>query len=404
MKKFIYSTTSLMVISIGIAANEPTTVAEAFQEGTLSGQIRAGYIYVDPDHTNLPNNYTTAIGGALKYETASYHGLSLGAAFYTSHAIIGLSGERDKDKFNEEMADNSHYDILAESYLNYRHAHFNLRIGRQRIDTPYADSDDIRMTPNTFEGVVARYAWENLTLLGAYLTRWQGPDATYDFEALIEDGDGVAMLAATYSQAHLEGGIWYYHADDTAEIFYGDIADTYTINSAISIKGALQAAHQHEIHHSGIEATLLGAMTTLTYEGLTFGLAYDKVWVDENKAYFGGFGGGVGFINMFDMTAGVLSIHHDARGWKGSVSYDFSTLGIAGLNAEYDYGHFQSDARHKADEHNFILTYAPSEQWDLEIVYDLIDDKYKDLLEDDATHAAIDYSMNRILVRANYNF
>ena len=404
MRKFIYRTTCIMLMGIGIEAHAHNTVREVFHTGTLSGQIRTGFIYVDPEHTSLSTNYTTAVGGWLKYETAAYNGLSLGAAYYTSHALTGLSGDRDKGRFNEEMADTHHYDILAESYLNYHHGKFNLRIGRQRIDTPYADSDDIRMTPNSFEGVTARYTGEKITLLGAFLTRWQGVDATYNFEDLVEGGEGVAMLAATYHNEKLEGGLWYYYADNTAAVFYGDIADSCTFDNGISLKGALQAARQHEIDHSGIEATLWGTMATLTYKSFTFGLAYNKVWVDESKSYFGGFGGGVGFINMFDMTAGVLSIYHNAEGWKGSLTYDLSSLGIAGLTGEYDYGHFQSDAHHKANEHNFVVHYTPSNQWDLEIVYDLIDDTHKNLLEDETTHAAIDYSMQRVLIRANYNF
>ena len=119
MKKIVLSATGLMIMSIGICAETSVSVTDAFKNGTLSGQIRAGYLYVDPDHSTLPNNYTTAVGGELKYETGTYYGLSLGAAFYTSHALLGLSGDRGEGKFNEEMADTSHYDILAESYLNY---------------------------------------------------------------------------------------------------------------------------------------------------------------------------------------------------------------------------------------------------------------------------------------------
>ncbi len=402
MKRTVLSTVSLMIMSIGIYAED--SVSDAFKNGKISGQLRAGYIYVDPDHSMLPNHYTTAVGGQLKYETAAYYGFSAGAAFYTSHALLGLSGDRKEGKFNEEMADNTHYDILAEAYINYRYENFNLRVGRQLIDTPYADSDDIRMTPNTFEGVVASYGMGSVTLLGAYLTKWQGPDATYEFEDLIEGEEGVAMLAATYSKDSLEGGLWYYHADGTADIIYGDIADTYAFSEDLSLKGALQAAHQHEVDHSGIEGTLLGAMAELNYKGLTLGIAYNKVLVDEDKAYFGGFGGGVGFVNMFEMTAGVLASFEDIDAWKLSLGYDFSSLGVNGLSTTFDYGDFKGENDREAKEYNFTLAYAPSDSWNIEAVYDKIDDVYHNLLEDDQTHARLDYSLDRLLVRANFNF
>jgi len=398
MKKTVLSTVSLMIMNIDIYAE--SSISDIFKNSTVSGQIRAGYIYVDPDHAMLPDQYTTAIGGQLKYKTAEYYGFSLGAAFYTSHALLGLSGDRKEGKFNEELADNTHYDILSEAYINYRYQDFNLCVGRQLIDTPYADSDDIRMTPNTFEGVVANYGMGNITLLGAYLTRWQGPDATYEFEDLIEGKEGVVMLGATYSNSDLEGGLWYYHADDTADIIYFDITDTYQFSTGFNLKGALQAAHQHEVNHSGIESSLLGAMAEVSYKGLTCGIAYDKVFVDNDKIYFSGFGGGVGFVNMFEMTVGIFSLYHDGEGWKGSFSYDLSHHGFDGLAIGYDYGHFKGDVYHEADEHNFILHYTPSNQWDLEIVYDHIDDQHKE--SQTPTHP--DNTLSRLLVRANYNF
>jgi hypothetical protein len=381
-----------------------TTLADAFAQGKISGQIRAGYIWVDPSATAYPQNYTTAIGGVLKYETAPLYGFSGGVAFYTSHAIMPLSGDRDEGKFNESMASSDkYYDILGEAYLNYKYDNFNIRIGRQLIDTPYADSDDIRMTPNTFEGVLASYEISDFTILGAYLTKWQGPDAEYEFEDLLEDGDGVAMVALTYSKDDLEAGMWYYNADNTADIFYIDASKSFALNDDINTKISVQFANQSEIDNSGIDSMLYGAMIEFGYKGLNLSVAYDKVDVEDNSAYFGGFGGGVGYVNMFEMTAGALATFEDIDAFKYSIGYDFSSLGCEGLSMTFDYGDFEGENNHEAKEYNFTLAYAPSSQWDLEIVYDKIDDVHHNLRETpNATH--IDFSLDRVLVRANYNF
>ncbi len=415
MKKIILSTIAAGMLYAGgdIVPVEPevkvvsptNTLADAFKNGKVSGQIRAGYINFDPELSGDTTTFSTAIGGQLKYETAAYYGFSLGAAFYTSHAVMGLSGERSEGKYNNELSSDTHYDVLAESYINYHHGDFNIRIGRQLIDTPYADSDDIRMTPNTFEGVVASYGLGNITLLGAYLTKWQGPDAeSYDFVDLLgPDADGVAMAAVTYADDMFEGGIWYYGADETADVFYGDISMTYVLSDGVELKGGLQYASQSEKSNSGIDGTLFGAMAEVGFSGVTLGIAYDTLDVDDGKEYFGGFGGGVGFVNMDEMTAGIFMISQGGDAWKFSFAYDFAEVGIEGLGFEYDYGDFKGDKIHEAIEQNIILSYAHGDEWDIEAVYSMIEDENRDFGEDSNGNPA-DGGFNRLLVRANYNF
>jgi hypothetical protein len=394
-------------MSVNIYAdNHADTLEDMFTKGKASGQIRTGYFYGDPKISGIPNSYATAIGGQLKFETAKLYGFDAGAAFYTSHAITPFSGDTAKGRFSDELTtDDKHYDVLAEAYLDYTYQDFKIRIGRQRIDTPYADSDDIRMTPNTFEGVMATYTYGNFSFIGAYLAKWQGPDAgEYTFEDLMEESDGTAIAAATFGNDTLEAGLWYYHIDRYADIFYTDISATYTFNGQTSLKGAIQLAKQNEIDNSGIDGLLFGAMAELDYAGITLGIAYDQLSIDSDKAYFGGFGGGVGFVNMFEMTAGVFTVHQDAKAWKFTLGYDFSEAGMQGLSLEYDYGDFKGDVAHEAEEHNLILAYAPSDSWDLEVVYDRIRDVHKDIGEDEVAHLHYDASIERVLVRANYNF
>jgi len=402
----LYAGGDISPVELEVKVAAPTnTLADAFKNGKVSGQIRTGYINFDPKLSGETTTFSIAIGGQLKYETAAYYGFSLGAAFYTSHAILGLSGERSEGKYNDELSGDTHYDTLAESYINYHYEKFNIRIGRQLIDTPYADSDDIRMTPNTFEGVVASYGIGSVTLLGAYLTKWQGPDAeSYDFVDLLgPDADGIAVAAVTYADDMFEGGIWYYGADETADVFYGDVIATYTVSDGVEIKGGLQYASQNEKNNSGIDGRLFGAMAELGFSGMTLGIAYDTLDVDDGKEYFGGFGGGVGFVNMDEMTAGTFTLSQGIDAWKFTFSYDFSEVGMEGLNFEYDYGNFKGDKLHEATEQNIILSYAHGEEWNIEAVYSMIKDENMDFGEDGNGNPA-DGGFNRLLVRANYNF
>ncbi len=375
-----------------------STLAEAFEQGTVSGQVRSGYVHSTPQ-TDDPTATAAALGGQLKFETASLHGLSVGAALYTSHTISELSGNKARGEFYDELGD-PFYDLLAESYLNYEHDDLNIRIGRQLIDTPYADSDDIRMTPNTFQGSVASYTIDNISFMAAYLTRWQGPDADdFKFNKLLPNSEGTALVSATYETDATEVGAWFYNMENIMNIYYTDASYTHTLNQNTSLKGAVQVGHQEEINNSGFQGTLYGAMAELGLDGLTLGVAFNHTEVLDGREYFTGLGGGAGFVNMFEMTATVLTLHHDTTAWKGSIAYDFSSLGAKGLSLAYDYGDFQAGEDYEAKEQNFTFSYAPSKEWDIEAIYARVDDIYEDIGEDQT-----DYSFDILIVRANYNF
>ncbi len=389
-----------------ISSVNADTLGEALTEGTVSGQIRIGHIYNKPKLSDEKRSYATAVGGQLKYETAKFYGFDAGVAFYTSHDVRALSGDKDIDERNDELASSQgHYNILAESYIDYTQDTFSLRVGRQLIDTPYADSDDIRMTPNTFEAAYASYGLDEFTFIGAYLTRWQGPDSEsdYEFDDLVRGSDGMLMLAATYSSDMLESGIWYYGEDRTAEIFYADTIITLAVAEEIEFSAGLQFADQRENHGSGIGARLYGGLLGLHSGGWTIGMAYDDVRVNSGKEYFGGFGGGAAFVNMDDTTAGALSLAQDVVAWKYTLSYDLTVAGVDGLSLAYSYGDYDGKAHSGVHEHNMVVAYAPTDDWDAEFVYAHVDDAERDLGVDHSGHPA-DGTFDRVLARVNYDF
>lgn len=118
-------------------ATEATSVKDMFSNGETSGQIRLGYYSMNPEANGANTEYTTAIGGQLKFETASFNGVSLATALYTSHSISALSGKQEDGKFSDFLTSSEkHYTELGEAYINYAMNGFNIRVGKQLIDTP----------------------------------------------------------------------------------------------------------------------------------------------------------------------------------------------------------------------------------------------------------------------------
>lgn len=120
--------------------NTVNSFSEMFEKSSHSGEIRFGYLMAKPEMSGEKTLDDFAAAGQLKIETASWNGFVLGGAFYTSHSIT----QPDDEDYNLELAGpDQHYDLLAEAYIDYTSDDLNLRLGRQVIDTPFADSDDI---------------------------------------------------------------------------------------------------------------------------------------------------------------------------------------------------------------------------------------------------------------------
>ena len=171
MKKNILM--SLVAVGLVSSVNAAEDLSSMFSEGKTSGQIRTFYINRD-DNTKADNQIATAIGGNLKFETAEYHGLSFGTAFYTTNRIFRAM-EKDDMGPNTTLLrnDGSSYSILGEAYLQYKRGNTAFKGGRQKLDTPLAGSDDARMVPNLFEAyVLSNSDIAGTTLIAAHVTKF----------------------------------------------------------------------------------------------------------------------------------------------------------------------------------------------------------------------------------------
>ena len=374
-------------------ANEAQSVSDMFSNSKTSGQIRIGTYSLDPN-SDADTQTVTAIGGQLKFETASFSGVSLGSAFYTAHTIDVLSG--DDNKYSDFLTSSKEsYTELAEAYLNYTNVNFNIRIGRQVIDTPLADSDDIAMTPNTFEAIVASYEFRNLglTIVGANIQRMQGLDADYENvtkNSWMDTGNnGTNMLAILYTKDALEANVWYYDIGKTTDAFYIDASIDFDIDSAFNLTLGTQYLDENEKDASGIDGSIAGILAEASYQNITAMVAYNDVSVDITKSIFEGFGGGCSYTNMQTTTAAALDT--DSSSYVTSLGYE-----IANINTSIAYGDFEADANnagHLAEiDVSMGYTYKDGKA-DITLVYVDIDDKIN------STN-----SSKEIKLITNYNF
>lgn len=367
--------------------------SDMFKNGKTTGQIRA--IYAGYDFKNDTDTHATSIGGQLKYELAELNGFNGAVAFYTANDIDSATGSGANHN-NELSSTKGNYTDVTEAYINYKYDGFNFRGGRQVIDTPLADSDDIRMIPNTFEAYIASYTLEHFTFLAGNLQKWQGYDAGLDNGWQKAGTDGTWMASVSFEEDNINASAWYYNITKSLDAYYADGSYNYEIDQDSSVTLNAQVLIEKELNNSANEADIYGASADATFYGFGVHAAYNKAIVATGKQSFSGFGGGALFTSMDTMILDVIAVDRDADAIVGGISYVYDDL-----NLFYAYGDFRGDkdsTEQKAHivEQNLGFEYDLNENFRISTIYAV--DENKEVPSDAGTN------FDRLQVMAAYNF
>ena len=404
-------------------ADDVSTFNELFINGKVSGQIEIMYSGHEERGVNSTNTdpYSTAVGGQLMFETAHLYGFGAAAEFTTVHEIGVLSGDNDDEQRASMMVSGEgDYTELSQAYLEYTMNDFTLRVGRQLIDTPLADSDDIRIVNNTFQAYTARYETESITVMAGFLEKWQGTDtglvdSTYtpaDTDAWQNTGkNGTLFAGVNYESDILHLGAWYYDISETDlnqnslgqnignRSIYADVTIHALNGYGMNIDLSTQYLQQNEENNSGTEADIYGLMIEVNIDDLDFLVAYNRRDADDSQTSFSGFGGGTLYTNLDNMIIDTIS-GGDVDAYVGAIAYEISNLTIG-----YAYGKFMRDAtttliKEEIIEHNIGAEYSMSDNLTFFAIVTINDDK-----EDTGT-GAINNSgdFTNVRVSASYNF
>lgn len=380
-----------------------SSLNEAFAEGKASGQIRMAH--VSQNNEVDTDTYGTSIGGILKYETAPWNEIQLGVGVYVSQKLSFATGNTDEGKANADLfgEDIKSYAYVGEGYIDYSADDMALRIGRQLIDTPFADTDDIRMHPNTFEAAIATYKGiDETTLIGGYITRWAGYDSEDDistFKKVATESNGAAMFGiANESVEHLEVQGWYYGIDKLTTIFYTDASYTIPLNETDGLEFVGQWIKFNEENNSGVDGKVYGIGANLTIGMVTLGTAYNEASNGTGKFIISGLGNGAYLVDTEEMN---LDNFEDIKAYMFSAELDMEEAGVEGLTLSAIYAGFKSaPADMKEKEIDLIATYEITKAFSAEVNYAILEDKNNNTSEDGLYNGGYD----RFLVRLNYNF
>ncbi len=363
--------------------------------------------YIDSAHkisniSNKEQKSATVFGGEFGLNSAQYNGFSLHLSTYISQNL-NLQNQ-PKENLNEDFFDyqNNSFAYVAESSIDYSNEFYEMKIGRIKIETPYANSDDIRMAPNTFEGVWANLDYTSqLNSQVIYLSRWAGYDSQNEeqeisqneFKNLVsDDSSGMLGFSLTYEYTrNSEMSLWYNYVDNMASIVYAEIIGIYFVNkNGFHIDYGFQGTKIEELDNSQVDGEVFGLMSIFHYGGIFIGGAYNGVEVKSGKYISNGFGGGPYYTSLDEATIAAISeasVGKDAEAFRLGGGYEFEN----GLVVEFVYGELYNDDDRIVEE-DIVLGYELEDRWNLEITYT------------NYTSSCNNNTFKRSLARLEYNF
>ena len=385
---------------VKVLPKKASTLTEAFDYVDGYGKIRFGYFgsRFSEETQQTQNSFGSAVGGIVGIKTANYKGFSANAAAYISQDLPFLYDD-DKTSFDFLTVEGKSFAYLAEVSLNYESEMIEAKVGRIALDLPYANTDDLRMAQNTFEGVWGKLNFnENISSQVFYLQRWAGFDSQDEeagfsqdeFKKLAEDSRGMIGVNVAYEYAQ-EGEVsfWYQNIENFADIIYAEVNGVYDFNSVWHLDYGVQYAWICEDENSQIDGDVYGGMLIGHYKALFVTAAANFALVDEGKYITDGFGGGPYFTSLDEATIAAASealVGENIDMYRTGIGYD-----IVNINSSFEYAYgYMNGENTNIKEHDLIYTFNQDERIKTQIILT----KYK----------AKTNKLNRVVARIEYNF
>ncbi|MCD6653191.1 MAG: OprD family porin [Sulfurovum sp.] len=363
MKKKIFLAYSLLIFTIDII------YADTFID-TIDGYVRSGVQITDIKHDNT---YTDiALGGKLHIDTKAFYGIHAAASLYTTNAL----GKQEGNGILFFDANNHSYTILGEAYLKGKWENTVLTIGRQEIDTPFADTDDIGMIPNTFEAaMLVNKTIKDTTITLGHLHKMAGVDAPNSSEfTRINDDEGVQLLGVSYEGiSNLVLSAWDYRLNryETDNIAYFE-ANYENNHNDLTYGLNLQYALQNAQIPGEDNADIFGIDASVGFEntGIALGVAYNK---SQGNAVDNGFGGGPFFTSAEHLT--LAEANGEGEAFFYTAQWDAKSANLENLSFLIGKLILKNDSGIQSDEIDFIANYSFSESLNIQACFSHIDDK-----------------------------
>jgi len=321
-------------------AEEAATLAEAFTQGNVSGQLKSYYYAQTFDGTGLNNSQIWVNGGLLSYNTARFYGFKLGATFQAS--FVGWKDDEDGRTRGSMDADGA---VLSEGYLDYKYMNTEFKGGRQFMAFPLLTGSGSRLIKESFESyVLSNSDIPGTTITGAYVTKYQtrSDQSNYGDNWFVEyDMNGTGDVGDFYDIGD-DGMMLLYAKNNSIENLlvqaayinvFGELGDfyadaKYTFDLDVKPYIAAQFYYTDYSDSSMDSNTLFGFKGGATIADVDLFAAFTTTGGDANDArVFRGVGQGA--YQIFTATTksvGVLGYMADTESYQIGAAYKYEGL------------------------------------------------------------------------------
>ena len=374
MKFAKLSLVAAILLGFSGSAYAADTLADAFKNGKVNGELKAWYWDKTTDGTaeNNENIINTAI--ELGYVTDSLNGFKMGLTFQ-GNATPFAEKNAKAVYVNEQYASGA---VLSEAYLSYQLKKTAIKLGRQYINTPLVSGNYARILKESFQGItIVNTDLPQTTVMAGYIDKYQGRTSN-----ISGDGVGEAPLFAKKIILGGAGGLSYaFEGAYTLSVInksipnltltaqyalVKDVASTPASNAIVDDIDLYYTEANYAISMNGFklgfDANYRGSKTgskldSLNNEGTMFG---GRISISE----LAGFGASVSYTTVSDDDALIVGLGNGVdtytslmiRGpfyysslagmdsYKFELTYDFSKIGVAGLKGVLQYIDASQDA------------------------------------------------------------
>lgn len=190
------------------------SISEMFSEGKYYGRLRSNTFYNDfkNEDASHSDHLISGLGGSLILKSATLNDFDFGAGFYFSQGFYDIDDDnvanlkKGKDiisRFDYVNDNDSYMAVVGQAYLRYSGIEkTELVLGRQLVETFYTKSNDTKMIPNTFDGLVINSNAVSKTRINlAYLYEQKLRDHTSAHSVLMYgDANSTSFLNPNWSE------------------------------------------------------------------------------------------------------------------------------------------------------------------------------------------------------------
>ncbi len=222
------------------------------RDTTFNVQLRS--FYLDRENFDTSESQAWTLGGSAGFKTG-YFGqvVAFGATAFTSQRLYGPA---DKDGTQLLQTGQKPYTALGELYGQFRLTdQIFATAGLQKLDTPFINTHDSLMTPNTFQLYAVQGAVGNtddMTLrFGAGYVEKIKPRNSDDFQSMstaagapVGVDRGVYVAGANFKAGGLSIGVIDYYSADIMNILYSETKFSIPIVDRLSLRFGAQYTEQ----------------------------------------------------------------------------------------------------------------------------------------------------------------